>query len=118
MSVDSGSGMNVHFLQFETVELVLDLLCQLWRQAVACRRFTPPVIHFRMECMVDGTLGRPIDISFFDRRRGYRTLRFCPRTGVEGHTSQNGSGGVHTRIGIRKIQSIRQRFTINVALER
>lgn len=110
--------MYFHFLHFETVELILDLLRELWCQAIASSRLAPPVIDFRVKGVVDGTLGRPVDVSFFDGRRGYRSVWPSPVRRIERHTSQNRSRSVHTRMGVWEVQTVRQRLPVDIAFER
>jgi hypothetical protein len=118
VGVDSGSRVHVHFFHLETVELILDLLRQLWRQAIASSRLAPPVIHFRMEGVVDGALRRPIDVPFFDRRRGDRSVWLSSIRVLERHTSQNRSRCIQPRMVVWEIQPVRKRFSVDVTFER
>lgn len=118
VGVDSGSGVHVHFFHLETVELILDLLRQLWGQAIASSRLAPPVIHFRMEGVIDGALRRPIDVPFFDRRRGNRPVWLSSIRVLARHTSQNRSRCIQPRMVVREIQPVRKRFSVDVTFER
>lgn len=117
MRVNSGRRMNIHFLHFVTVEFVLDLLRELWCQTIARSWFAPPIIYFGMEGMVDGTFWCPVDVPLLDGRRGCRPVRLATAWQVETHAGEYGSGQIQTRMRIGKVETVRQRFAIDVAFK-
>lgn len=109
--------MNIHFLHFVTVEFILDLLRELWCQTITRSWFAPPIIYFGMEGVVDGTFWCPVDVPLLHGRRRCRSMRLGSAWQVEAHAGEYRSGLIQSRMRIGKVETVRQRFAIDVAFK-